>query len=66
MQEEIEISDADLIQFHSNANTTYQMAGGHQKAAMNKNARDEYAEEIARRGLRVSLKPGQFNGAGSY
>lgn len=60
------LTDSELIDCHANALATYNLAGGHSKAARNKNLMEQYASEIERRGLRVSLKPGIFNGPGSY
>jgi len=59
-------SNEDIIQFYHNAYTTQCMSLGHYKGQMNEGAKDQYAEELKKRGItEIPNRDGVFNGNGT-
>ena len=60
-------SNDDIIQFYHNAYETQCMSLGHYKGQMNEGAKDQYAEELKKRGInKIPDRQGVFNGSGTY
>lgn len=59
-------SNEDIIQFYHNAYTTQCMSLGHKKGQRNEDAKNQYAEELKKRGItEIPNKDGVFNGSGT-
>lgn len=60
------LTDEELQEYHANALTTRQLAGGHGKAHYNGLRVDAYLAEMKARGQKPDGREGSFNGVGSY
>ena len=64
----IEMSNDKLIEAWKNAQITFALCAGHNKARMNESLIKDYENEMKRRGLAIpdNYQDGIFNGPGSF